>query len=205
MSNEATDQVKAADVFRDVIGLLEDGGFDYAVGGGLATAHWTGGASHIGDIDLVIREDDAPGILRHLGDAGYDVSEMERSWLHKAFKDGVTVDLMFELKNGTRFDDEFRDHRERGDMFGTHPLVMAPEDQLPSLAGTVDRQTVGKHWYEMIDLMSNNDLDWDYVTARSARVPLEMLSVVHFALSERVPVPRGVIERLSEMASGARR
>ncbi|MDQ4025860.1 MAG: nucleotidyltransferase family protein [Actinomycetota bacterium] len=200
MSNEATDQEKAKEVFRDVVATLEDGGFDYAVGGGLSTDHWTVGTRTIGDVDLVIREEDAGPILEALARAGYETAEMDRSWLHKAFKDGVTIDLMFELKNGARFDEAFKEHRKTGELFGTVAYVIAPEDQIASLTGTLSRETVGRHWYNILDIMSNNDLDWDYLVARVEAVPLKMLSVLYFAVAEKVPVRKGVIERLQEIA-----
>jgi hypothetical protein len=149
----------------------------------------------------VIREEDSTAILEALRQAGYDVSEMEHSWLHKAFKDGVTLDLMYELKNGTRFDAAFKDHRRRGEMFGATVFVMAPEDQVASLAGAVDRQTMGQHWFSMIDVMSNNDLEWDYLISRAEKVPLQLLSVIYFALSRNVPVQKGVIERLTRLVA----
>jgi hypothetical protein len=201
MSNEAKDQEKAAAAFRQAIALLEDASFEYAVGGGISTDHWTGGATSINDIDLVIREGDAPDILRTLSEAGYETAEMEHSWLHKAHGDGVTIDLMFELKNGTRFDEQFKEHRRTAELFGTTAYVIAPEDQVASLAGTVGRDTVGKHWYIMIDIMANNDLEWDYVLARSQLIPLRMLSVIYFALSQQVPVQKGVIEQLMRLAA----
>ncbi len=205
MSNEAKDQNEAAAVFREIIELLERQPFEYAVGGGLATDHWTGGTKYIGDIDLVIREEDAPKILQYLSAAGFETAEMEHSWLHKAFKGGVTIDLMFELKNKTRFDDDFRDHLQRGEMFGTTCYVMAPEDQVASLAGTIDRETIGQHWFSIIDIMANNDLEWDYVVARARSVPLQMLSVIYFARSEKVPIQKGVIEQLTELAAAGER
>jgi hypothetical protein len=205
MSADAKDQAKAAEVFREAIELVEAHGFDYAVGGGLASDYWTGGAELIGDIDLVVREEDTPRLLDAFASAGYRVSETEHSWLHKAFKDDVvTIDLMFELKNGTRFDAAFREHRNQGEMFGAMVWVMAPEDQVASLAGTVDRQTIGQHWYRIIDIMANNDLDWDYLIERSQRVPLQMLSVIYFALAENVPVQKGVIERLADLAAASK-
>lgn len=201
MSNEAKDQNEATAVFREVIELLEAHPFDYAVAGGLATDHWTSGAKHISDIDLMIRDLDAPLILKHLGAEGYRTIEMEHSWLHKAFRGGVTIDLMFELKNGTRFDDRFMEHRTKGEMFGTTVHVMSPEDQIASLAGTVDRQTIGQHWFSMIDILSNNDLDWDYLLVRAESVPFQLLSVLYFALSRNVPVRKGVIETLARVAA----
>ena len=201
MSNEAKNQEKATAAFREAIALLEDASFDYAVGGGISTDHWTGGATKISDIDLVIREGDAPDILRTLSEAGYETAEMVHSWLHKAYGDGVTIDLMFELKNGTRFDQQFKEHRKTAELFGTTAYVIAPEDQVASLAGTVGRDTVGKHWYSMIDIMANNDLEWDYVLARSQLIPLRMLSVIYFALSQQVPVQKGVIEQLMQLAA----
>lgn len=203
MSHDAQDQAAASRVFREVIGLLEEGGFDYAVGGGLATDHWTGGAHRIGDIDVVVSEADTDEILQALSSFGFETTKMDHSWLHKAHKDGVTIDLMFELKNQTRIDESFLAHRERGEMFGTTAYVMAAEDQVASLAATLSRDTIGNHWYSIIDLMSNNDLEWDYVVARSRPVPLRMLSLVYFALEERVPVAEGVIEQLAGLINGA--
>lgn len=201
MSEEAQDQVKAKEVFREAVALLEQQPFDYAVGGGICTAHWTWGAQKISDIDLVIREDDGPVVLQLFAEAGYETAEMDHSWLHKAFKDGVTIDLMHELKNGTKFDDEFKEHVRREELFGAIAYVMAPEDQVASLAATVDRETIGSHWYGILDLMANRDLDWDYVIARSEGIPLRMLSVIHFALSEQIPVQKGVIERLNKLVT----
>lgn len=203
MSKGAKDQEKAAAVFREAIALLEDGSFDYAVGGGLSTDHWTGGAKRISDIDLVIRQDDAARILRELSGAGYETAEMEHSWLHKAHRDGVTIDLMFELKNGTTFDERFREHRKRAELFGTTAYVISAEDQVASLAGTANRETIGKHWFGMLDIMANNDLDWDYVVARSERIPFRMLSVVYFAISQHIPVQKGVIDQLTRLATAS--
>ena len=200
MSTDAKDQTKASTVFREVIDLLEDGNFDYVVGGGIATDYWTDGPKVIRDIDIVVREDDADAILRELERRGYATQRMEDSWLHKAFSEDVTIDLIFELKNGVRFDDLLKKHRSRGDMFGTTCYVLAAEDQIPSLAAAIDNETIGQHWYNVLKLMANVDLDWDYILVRSERVARRMLSVVHFAIDEQVPVAEGVIERLTELA-----
>ena len=200
MSNDATDQVSAAEVFREVISLLEDEGFDYAVSGGLATDHWKGGAEQINDIDVMIREEDAGAILEAMASAGFETAEMEHSWLHKAHKNGTTVDLIYELANGARLDDRFLAHRSRVDLFGARPQVASPEDQVTSLTATIDQTTIGKHWFSIIDVMSENDLEWDYVIARAQKIPLKMLSVVYFALSQSVPIQKGVIDQLTAIA-----
>lgn len=201
MSTDAKDQNKATAVFRETIELLEDRKFDYAVGGGLANAFWTDVPKYIKDIDVVVREEDARTILEHLGRHDYSTTEMEASWLHKAFRDGVTVDLIFELKNGARFDSLLEERRSRGEMFGTTCYVVPAEEQIPSLAATVDPETIGQHWYTILKLMGNVDLDWDYVLVRSERIPRRMLSIVHFAIGEQVPVPLGIVDRLTELAA----
>ncbi|HEY7874625.1 MAG TPA: nucleotidyltransferase family protein [Actinomycetota bacterium] len=205
MSNDAKDQEEAAKVFRELVSLFEDEGFDYAVGGGIATDHWKGDLEFVADIDVVIREEDAPAILSLLGSNGYETAEMEHSWLHKAFKGSVTVDLIFELKNGTRIDGTFLERCTRAGVLGTLAPVMSAEDQVASLTATLDRETVGKHWYNVIDIVSNNDLDWDYVVERSQADPLRMLAIVSFALSEDVPIPSGVVDRLLAMAEDSKR
>ena len=203
MSEDAQNQTKVAAVFRDAVDVITTAGFDFAVGGGISTRHWRGSDEPAGDIDLVIREEDATAILEVLGESGYEAVEMERSWLHKAKKDGVWVDLMFELKNGVRIDDAFLSRRTPAEIFGTMAPVMAAEDQVASLAATIARDTVGAHWYDIVDIMANNDLDWDYVVERSRRIPLRMLSAVAFALDEKVPVAKGVMRRLTELVDSA--
>lgn len=42
----------------------------------MASDHWTGGVKRIGDIDLVIREEQANEILELLGASAYSTSEM---------------------------------------------------------------------------------------------------------------------------------
>lgn len=205
MSNDAKDQEQAAEVFRELVSLFEDEGIDYAVGGGIATDHWKGDLKWVADIDVVIREEDAASILSLLGSNGYDTTEMEHSWLHKAFKGSVTVDLIFELKNGTRIDGTFLERCTRAELLGTLAQVMSAEDQVASLTATLDRETVGQHWYNVIDIVSNNDLDWDYVVERSRTNPLRMLAVVSYALSEDVPIPAGVLGRLLKIAEGSER
>jgi hypothetical protein len=201
MSENAKDQEEAREVFREAISIFEESGFDYAVGGGIATDHWKGDIKWVADIDLVIREEDAAEIISLLGSHGYETKEMEHSWLHKAFKGSVTIDLMFELKNGARIDDAFLARCKHVDLLGTLAPVMSAEDQVASLAATVDRQTVGQHWYNIVDIAANSDLDWDYVLERSRTIVFRMLSVVCFGLSEDVPVPKGVIGQLLEMAA----
>lgn len=199
MSSDATDQETAKEVFREAISILEQGGMEYAIAGSLATEYWTKGVKRIPDIDIVIRERDASRILEAFADAGFRSEEMEHSWLHKAHKGGVTIDLIYELANGSVLDDAMLAHRTRGEMFGTHPQVASPEDQVATLTAVVRRDTVGSQWYSIIDLMANNDLDWEYLIERSQQIPLRMLSVIYFALGEAVPVKKGVIEELSKL------
>ncbi len=199
MSPPADDQDAAKAIFREVVSLLEEAGLDYAVGGSLATHYWTGSSLPVGDLDFLIREEDGVGLLGVLEKRGFDTQEMVHSWLHKAFKDSVAIDLMFQLKNGTTLDDELIEHRSRVEMLGRLAYVMSAEDQVAVLAATIDRQTVGHHWYGVIDLMANNDLDWDYLASRVEENPLRALSVFYFALDERVPVEKSVLERMTDL------
>ncbi len=187
------------EVFRRSVALLEGNGFDYAVAGGLATQHWTGRPPSLEDIDLVVAPDDAPEILKMLSGEGYEVTEMEHSWLHKAQFDGVKIDLLIELKNGARLDGPFLDRRSQVSLLGARAYVLSAEDQVVALAAAASRDTIGNYWFSAIDIMANTDLDWDYVVMRSRGCPERILSVLYFALSEGVPVTKGIAGRLEEM------
>jgi hypothetical protein len=79
---------------KRVAALLRDAGIPFALAGGLAA--WArGGPPTEKDIDLVIREADAPAALDVLAAAGLSTEVPPEGWLVKAYDGGLLIDLIF--------------------------------------------------------------------------------------------------------------
>src|SRR5919106_584702 len=58
------------------------------------------------DIDLFVRPEDAGRVLDVLGAAGFETAQTDLAWLHKAFRHGVRVDVIFRSAGNVTLDDE---------------------------------------------------------------------------------------------------
>jgi hypothetical protein len=92
-------------VLGETIAVAAGTGLPHAFMGGIASTalgrpRWT----H--DIDLCVRREDARAMLAAFARAGYETEETDQSWLYKAMKDGVLVDVIFESTGGIELDDE---------------------------------------------------------------------------------------------------
>src|SRR4029453_8712481 len=100
-------------VLADAIRVAGGTGLPHAFMGGIASTalgrpRWTHG------IDLCVRREDARAMLGAFADAGYDTEETDQSWLYKAVKGGVLVDVIFESTGGIVLDDGGRRGGGRG-------------------------------------------------------------------------------------------
>ena len=84
------------------------------------------------------------------------------SWLYKAIRNGVLVDVIFRSSGGVYLDAEMLARGQRRDYRGTDALLMSPEDLLVVKAMAATEETP-HHWYDALALIARRDLDWDYV------------------------------------------
>ena len=105
-------------VLGDAISALEGAAVPYVLFGSIAAGVY-GKPEQSGDIDLLIERAGVRPALDALSGAGFDTEETDPTWLSKAFRDGVMVDLMTQLVGGLFLDDEMRSHARRMDLAGT--------------------------------------------------------------------------------------
>ncbi|HEX3201198.1 MAG TPA: nucleotidyltransferase, partial [Actinomycetes bacterium] len=113
-------------VLGDAIRVAGGTGLPHAFMGGIASTalgrpRWT----H--DIDLCVRRDDARAMLAAFAAAGYDTQETDPSWLYKATRDGVLVDVIFESTGGIVLDDEMLSRVRQGTFGHLQLNVLGPE------------------------------------------------------------------------------
>jgi hypothetical protein len=185
-------------VLGEAIEVAEGTGLPHAFMGGIASTalgrpRWT----H--DIDLCVRPEHARPMLRAFADAGYDTEETDQTWLYKATKDGVLVDVIFESTGGIVLDDEMLARVRRGSFRHLRLNVLGPEDLLV-IKAIVHREHRQRHWFDALALVETGELDWPYLLRRATPGPRRVASLLLYAQTDGLQVPDWVVEALLEQA-----
>jgi hypothetical protein len=187
------------EVLRDVVSALEQ--VSYGVIGGVASAAY-GRPRWTKDIDIFCRADDAPRVLDALARRGFEVEETNPTWIFKAFKQGVLVDVIFKVKSEVYFDQAMIDRIRLVEFEGITIPILSPEDIVVSKAIAGDEESPW-HWYDALGILAVNEIDWDYLLERARKSPNRVLSLLHFAISIDVAVSLNAVLRLHEMIAAA--
>jgi len=193
---EATPEELRAAV-EDAVGVLREDAIPFLFVGGIA-AGLLGRGRYTGDIDLFVRPEDARRTLSALERAGFETSELNPYWIFKGVRGQVLVDILFTLKGDIRLDDEMLTRAPVRCFLGVDIPLLPPEDLLIVKAIVFDEETP-RHWYDALGLIAGGPLDWDYLVRRAQRSPRRVLSLLVFALSADLIVPRAPIDHLHGM------
>ena len=156
-------------VVAEVIEALEADGVPHLLMGG-AGAQTFARPRQTDDIDVFVQPADARRALEVLDKAGFHTEETYPSWLYKAVRHGVLVDVIFRSSGGVYLDDEMLARVSAREYRGTEALLMSPEDLLVVKAMAATEETP-HHWYDALALIARRDLDWDYVLVRRGSGP----------------------------------
>lgn len=180
---------------------LEAGSVDHLFFGGIGSfALARPRVTH--DIDVFVRPDGVETALELLADTGFDVEVHDPSWLAKARKDGVLVDIIFRSSGDIYLDDEMLRRSEVLEYKGVMARVIAPEDLLVIKALATSEATF-HHWYDALGIISRCEIDWDYVLQRASEAgPRRVLSLLLYAESSDLAVPTTVISTLHDVLHG---
>jgi len=182
---------------EDAVGVLGDDGIPFLFVGGIA-AGLLGRGRYTGDIDLFVRPEDSRRSLQSLERAGFETSELNPHWIFKGIRGSVLVDVLFTLKGDIRLDDEMLERAPVRTFLGVDIPLLPPEDLIIVKAIVFDEETP-RHWYDALGMIAGGPLDWDYLVRRARKSPGRMLSLLTFARSNDLLVPRAAIERLYRM------
>src|SRR6185295_13777660 len=140
------DQAILGTVLQDAVRIIETADIPYVIIGGTASfIH--GRARCSGDIDFLVRPDDAAGVLEALEANGFETERTNEHWLYKAFRDGVLVDILFRSCGDIFLDDEMLARSIVGEFRGCRLRLVPPEDLVIIKAIAYDEQTP-RHWYD---------------------------------------------------------
>lgn len=185
------------ETLRDVAEALGDDGVDHVLMGGIgAYSHARPRVTQ--DIDIFIRPGDVDRVRQALSRNGFDVVDHDPSWLVKAWKRGVLVDVIFRSSGDIYLDDEMLRRSEVGDYKGIPLRLIAPEDLFMIKALTASEANP-QHFYDALGIISRCELDWAYLLQRARQVgPRRVLSLLLFAESIDLVVPTAAVTALFE-------
>ncbi|HEY8547117.1 MAG TPA: nucleotidyltransferase [Acidimicrobiales bacterium] len=180
---------------HEVARALEGTGLQYLLMGGVGT-RTIARPRVTDDIDLFVTPEDAPRVLDELAAAGFDTEIAEPSWLYKAHRHGVLVDVIFRSSGDVYLDDQMLARAVHLEVKGARFPVISPEDLLVIKA--VASSEVGPHhWYDALAIIARGDLDWDYLVTRARRAgPRRVLSLLLYAESNDVAIPIDPVRQL---------
>jgi hypothetical protein len=189
------------EVLHDTIRILDDAGADHLVIGGLATRGFLDmPLSPAEDVDVLIRPEDADGLLDRFSAERYATHRLDEKWIYKAAKPDVTVDLIFRAGEVIRLDEVHLARSTTIEMDGVTLPVPAPED-LIVMKAVFDADDRQGRWYGAISLLHHLAIDWIYLAERGAAyAPRRVLSMLLYATDLGIRVPNEAISRLAPLA-----
>jgi predicted nucleotidyltransferase len=185
-------------VLDDSIRIVEDCGVPYGVIGGLASVS-VGRPRRVtrsADIDFFLRPDEVDAVLEAFGREGFETERHEETWIYKARRDGITVDLIFRSSGDVYLDDEMLRRVRTVDFEGRRLRVVAPEDLLVMKAVAHGEETP-QYWHDAVGILAQGDLDWEYLVERARQHgPRRVLSLLLYAQSNDHVVPSSAMDAL---------
>jgi len=157
-------------VTRPVLAAASEQGIAFAVGGGPAYARHAVVERHAKDIDLFVVEDDRDALKAILDRAGfvdyYDEKPYETSWIYRSHKDGVIVDVIWQLPNHRlRVDPTWYQRGAEVCVYDCRVRLLPPEATLLSKLYIVQPERCD--WPDLLNLLEQcgANVDWDYLLA----------------------------------------
>lgn len=167
--------------------VLDSRRIEYALMGGVASST-VGRQRATHDIDLFLTQAGAVAAVEALAAEGFKTERTDERWLFKAFLGEVMIDLIFESTGGVVLDEEMRTRRREAQLDSRSVHVLAPEDQVLIKALAASERNP-RHWYDALAILTQSELDWDYLLRRSGSHPARVLSLLLFARSDAANVP----------------
>jgi hypothetical protein len=192
-----------ASVLRESTRALDRAGIPHLVFGSIATRA-LGRPRSIStdeDIDLFVRPPDAPAALAALAETGFVTVEEDPTWIHKAKRGAVTVDVIFKAAGRVYMDDEMFDRGIPTAFLGVE-VRLVPAEDLAVMKALLHDENRAFDWFDALALLERDGLDWDYLVRRAEAYGAQrVLSLILFAETQEISVPREAIERLRQATS----
>lgn len=176
------------------IEIIEEKNIPYALIGGIAVKE-LGRPRVTHDIDIFVKPDDADNILEILKQEGFETERRDPFWLYKAWRGDVLVDIIFRSCGDIYFEEEVRSHVRRIPYYGRYINAISPEDFIV-IKSAAHQEDNPHHWHDALAVLTQGNLDWDYLLKRARHSPRRLLSLLIYAQSNDIAVPTDLIQKL---------
>lgn len=176
------------------IEVIEARDIPYALIGGIAVKE-LGRPRVTHDIDIFVKPDDADNILHILKNEGFEIERRDPFWLYKAWKDDILVDIIFRSCGDIYFEEEVRSHVRRIPYHGRFINAISPEDFIV-IKSAAHQEDNPHHWHDALAVLTQGNLDWDYLLKRARLSPRRVLSLLIYAQSNDIAIPTDLIQKL---------
>lgn len=193
---EQADQERFRRVLLEAQQALISAELPFAVMGGVPSTVY-GRPRWTHDIDIFLRPHDAQKGLEIFAAAGFETERPKDTWLYKAYKEGVLVDVIFKVEGDLYLDGEMAARLREIDFEGVPVRAVGPED-LVVVKALVHREDTSRYWFDAVSIIARTPLDWEYLVWRSRVAPARVLSLLIYAVSNGLAVPREPVQRLYE-------
>jgi hypothetical protein len=157
---------------KAAIDVADERNVAFALGGGLAFSEYAGRMRNTKDLDLFILPKDRGAMIEGLCKAGFsdyfDEKPYDRSWIYRAVREHVIVDIIWTMPNHRVVVDE--DWLTRGwdiEIRDVCLKLLPPEELLWSKLYVMQKDRCD--WPDLLNLLRarSHDLDWDRLFAKS--------------------------------------
>ena len=166
---------------------LEGAGVPFLIHGAMAMATYTGRWRNTKDLDFVVHPRQRETAIEAIRRAGFDdyyaQEAYDRSWIFRGVREGVILDLIWELPNHRVPIDEEWFRRGVPITLGGYAYVVVPAEELVRVKLYV-MQRERCDWVDVLNIMAGSveRIDWRWLVARMARdMPLLQAALAIFS------------------------
>jgi hypothetical protein len=158
-------------VGRMAMKALDAAGVSYAIGGGIAIATYSGRVRNPKDVDLYVMPPDRRRAIEALERAGfgdyYAHVEYDTKWIFRGYRDGVIVDIIWQMANyRSEVDEAWVSAGPEVDILGVQVRLLPVEELIWSKLYVLQRERCD--WNDLLNLLNAQgpSLDWDRLVRR---------------------------------------
>lgn len=183
-----------------------EAGAPVLLGGALALATYTGRWRNTKDIDLIVKPGHEDDIIARLKAAGFEdlfgTEAYDRSWIFRATRDGVILDVIWALPNHrVPIDEAWFEHARPVHLHGAEYDVVPIEELVRVKLYVMQRERCD--WVDVLNALAGSieQIDWPHLVARMGRdLPLLQAVLALFAWlspDRAIAIPAELRERFA--------
>ena len=147
--------------YKEALGLLEECGTNFMLGGAFAFFNYTGIYRDTKDLDVFCKPSEYSKIMKFFAEKGYRTELTDVRWLAKIFKGEYFIDIIFDTVNNIcRVDDSWLRRATKARFVGVDVSLLAPEELVFCKLYVLNRERYDGADVNHVLLKTGKDFDW---------------------------------------------